>query len=128
MYILLRIAVTTVALWIVTLLPLHVSVAGGNDSGWSRVLVFLGVGAILVGVNALVKPIVNIVTLPLRFLTLGLFSLVVNWAMLELTAWFTSKLSFGELDLGGFWVTVLAALVIAIITVILGAGAKKRHR
>jgi putative membrane protein len=79
-----------------------------------------------VAVNMIVKPIVNVVTLPVRILTLGLFALVINWAMLELTAWLTSHLPIGTLELGGFWKTLLAAFLIAIISVILGVKKKRR--
>jgi putative membrane protein len=128
MFFLFRVLVTTLALWIVTLMPLDVVVTGGNDTWWSRTLVFLGIGAILVGVNWIVKPVVNLVTLPIRILTLGLFALVINWAMLTLTAWITSHVSFGRLDVGGFWKTLLAAFLIAIITVLLGASKNRSNR
>jgi putative membrane protein len=127
MVFLFRSAITAVAVWIVTLLNLDVVVTGGNDTWWSRTLVFLGVGAVLVAVNMIVKPIVNIVTLPVRILTLGLFALIINWAMLELTAWLTSHLPIGTLELGGFWKTLLAAFLIAIISVILGVKRKKKR-
>jgi len=127
MYFVIRVIATAVAVWLVTLLPLDVAVTGGNESWWSRALVYLGVGAIMVLVNMLVKPIVNVLTLPVRILTLGLFALVINWAMLELSAWITSKVSFGTLELGGFWKTVLAAFLIAIISVLLGANKKKKR-
>lgn len=128
MVFLFRSVITAVAVWIVTLLNLDVVVTGGNDTWWSRALVFLGVGAVLVAVNMIVKPIVKIVTLPIRILTLGLFALVINWAMLELTAWLTSHLPIGTLEVGGFWKTLLAAFLIAIISVILGVKRKKKKR
>jgi putative membrane protein len=126
MVFLFRSVITAVAVWIVTLLNLDVVVTGGNDTWWSRALVYLGVGAVLVAVNMIVKPIVNLLTLPLRILTLGLFALIINWAMLELTSWLTSHLPIGTLELGGFWKTLLAAFLIAIISVILGVKKKKR--
>ena len=127
MVFLFRSVITAVAVWIVTLLNLDVVVTGGNDQWWSRALVYLGVGAVLVAVNMIVKPIVNVVTLPVRILTLGLFALVINWAMLELAAWLTSHLPIGTLELGGFWKTLLAAFLIAIISVILGVKKRKRR-
>jgi putative membrane protein len=126
MVFLIRSVITAVAVWIVSLLNLDLVVTGGNDTWWSGALVYLGVGAVLVAVNMIVKPIVNVVTLPVRILTLGLFALVINWAMLELTSWLTSHLPIGTLELGGFWKTLLAAFLIAIISVILGVKKKKR--
>jgi putative membrane protein len=126
MVFLIRSVITAVAVWIVSLLNLDLVVTGGNDTWWSGALVYLGVGAVLVAVNMIVKPIVIVVTLPVRILTLGLFALVINWAMLELTSWLTSHLPIGTLELGGFWKTLLAAFLIAIISVILGVKKKKR--
>ena len=129
MFFLFRAVITAIAVWVVTLVEsLDVVVTGGNDTWWSRALVFLGIGAILVAVNMIVKPIVNLVTLPVRILTLGLFALVINWAMLTLTAWLTSHVSFGTLEVGGFWKTLLAAFLISIITVLLGAAKKRASR
>jgi putative membrane protein len=122
-----RISVTAVAVWIATKLPLDLVVYGGNGSWWGRLLTFLVVASILVLVNALVKPIVKLLTLPLRLLTLGLFGLVINWAMLVLASWISGKLDFATLDVGGFWKTLLAALVISVITTMLG-GSRSPHR
>lgn len=122
-----RLAATTFALWVSTLFPLDVVVYGGNGTWWGRVLTFLCVGAILMLVNLLVKPIVKILTIPVRMLTLGLFSLVINWAMLALTAWISSKLDFVSLEVGAFWQTLLAALIISIITAVLGGTASRER-
>jgi len=126
MRILWRLAVTALAIWIVTKLGLDVDVYGGNGSWWGRVLTFLGVAIILVVVNALVKPLIRVVTLPVRILTLGLFSLIINWAMLVLASWVSQKTDFATLEVGGFWKTLLAALVIAIITMIFGGSAGRK--
>lgn len=117
-----RILVSAFAIWMATLFPLDVVVYGGNGSGWGRLLTFLGVGAILAVVNTLVKPLVKLVTLPLRLLTLGLFALVINWAMLVFAAWLSTVFDFATLDVGGFWHTLLAALIVSIITVLLGGN------
>lgn len=120
MRLIIRTVVTATALWVVTLLPLDANVKGGDDGFWSRVLVFLAVGLIVVGVNTLVKPLVKILTLPVQILTLGLFTLIINWAMLWLAAWITTKWDFAVLQIGGFWKTLLAALVVSVVTLILG--------
>lgn len=126
MRILWRLAVTALAIWIVTKLGLDVDVYGGNGSWWGRALTFFGVAVILVVVNALVKPLVRVVTLPIRLLTLGLFSLVINWAMLVLASWISTKTDFATLEIGGFWKTLLAALVIAIIATVLGGSGGRK--
>ena len=114
-------AITAVAVWLVTFLPLDVQVDGGDTGTWARIGVFLLVGAVMTLANLLVKPVVDMLTLPVKILTLGLFSLVVAWFMLWLTSWLSTLVPWAELSIGGFWQTVLAALVISIITGILSA-------
>ncbi len=118
-------AIAAVALWIVTLLPLDVAVVGGDGGDWwARPLVFLIVGAVLVALNAVLKPIIQVVTLPVRILTLGLFGLVITWFILWLTSWITSLdfFSWATLEVGGFWRTLGAAIVVAIVIAILEAA------
>lgn len=117
----LRSAITALAVWLVTFLPLGVVVDGGETGTWARIGVFLLVGAVMTAANLLVKPIVDVLTLPVKILTLGLFSLVVAWFMLWLTSWLSTLVPWAELTIGGFWETVGAALVISIITAILSA-------
>jgi putative membrane protein len=62
-------------------------------------------------VNLIVGPILHLLSLPLIVLTLGLFLLVVNAALLGLTALLTS-----QLDIDGFWDAVLGGLLIAIFS------------
>ena len=71
--------------------------------------------ALLLGlVNAIVRPLAIILTLPFTILTLGLFLFVVNAAMLALVAWLLP----GFL-LGGFWWALLGSLVISIVGTVL---------
>ena len=60
--------------------------AGVHIEGWHAYLI----AAIVLGIaNAILRPILTLLTLPLVLLTLGLFVLVINIAMLALTAWLT---------------------------------------
>lgn len=61
-------------------------------------------------VNIFVRPILVVLTLPLTILTLGLFLLVVNAAMIGLTAWFMDGF-----QVAGFWPGMGAALVTGVI-------------
>uniref|UniRef100_UPI001C3084C2 phage holin family protein n=1 Tax=Cellulomonas sp. GbtcB1 TaxID=2824746 RepID=UPI001C3084C2 len=74
---------------------------GGSDSTWGRIGVILAVALVYGIVNAIVKPIVNIITIPLYILTLGLFTLVVNALQRMLTAWTTEQTGWG-LRIGAF--------------------------
>ena len=88
------------------------------DTTGSRIVTLLVVGAIFGVVTSVVRPIVNVLSIPLIILTLGLFLLVTNALMLLLT----SKLAdtFGlDFHVDGFWTAVFGALVISIASMIL---------
>ncbi len=124
----LKVAIAAVAVWFATLLPLDLVVEGGTDEWWKRILVFLFVGLVLVSINAIIKPIITVLSIPLLVLTLGLFYLVIAWFSLWLTSWFTGLFDFVELTIGGFWKTLLAALVISITMSILEAILRKSNK
>jgi putative membrane protein len=87
MKLLLRLIINMAAIWVTSyLLP---GLAFEGDVG----NLFL-VGIIFGLVNALIRPIVKLLTLPLTVVTLGLFTLVINAAMLLLTAAISSALNF----------------------------------
>src|SRR2546425_8553234 len=74
----------------------------------------VGVAAIFGIVNAVLGTILRILTLPITIMTLGLFALLVNAALLAITAGISSNLT-----INGFWTAVLAALIITIVSAIL---------
>ncbi len=88
--------------------------AAGRDrtaSDW----VTLGVVALIFGVvNAAVRPIMILLTLPLTFLTLGLFIFVVNALMLMLTGKIAEALSLG-FQVEGFKAALIGALVVWLV-------------
>ncbi|WP_296665200.1 phage holin family protein [Demequina sp.] len=112
-------AITAAAVWIVTYLPFDVTVDGGESGSWARVGVYLLIGAVMAAANLFIRPVVDLLALPIKILTLGLFSLVVGWFMLWLTAWLTTLVPWAELSIGDFWNTVWAALFISLFTWIL---------
>jgi putative membrane protein len=74
----------------------------------------LGVAFVFGLVNALIGPVLRLLSMPLTLVTLGLFSLIVNGLLLAITAGLTDNL-----DLGGFFQTILAAIVIAVVSTVL---------
>ena len=78
------------------------------------VLSLLGVALLFGLVNALVGPLLRLVSLPLTLVTFGLFGLVINGALLAITAGMTDAL-----DVGGVLATILAAIVISVVTALL---------
>jgi putative membrane protein len=79
----------------------------------------LAIAAVVLGlVNALIRPVLTILTLPITVLTLGLFYLVVN----GLTFLLASKLVPG-FHVAGFWWSILGALMVSIISSFVGGFA-----
>ncbi|MEZ0342000.1 phage holin family protein [Mycobacterium sp. pV006] len=113
---LLRAALTGLALWVVTLLVPGISFVGG-DSAATRVGVIFVVAVVFGLVNAFIKPVVQVLSIPLYILTLGLFHVVVNALMLWLTAWITEHTTRWGLAIDDFWWTAIwAAIVLSIVS------------
>jgi membrane protein len=100
-------AVLAAAVWAATALVPGIHVTGG-------VLTYLGVSLMLGLVNAVLGPLLHLVSLPLTVLTLGLFALVVNAVLLAVTAWVSP-----DLDVDGLPSAFLGAVVIAVVTTLL---------
>jgi putative membrane protein len=81
--------------------------------GWGPLL--LGALVLMIG-NAIIKPILAILTLPLVILTFGLFYFVINVAMLALAEWIAPDFS-----IDGFWTYVGATIVVWLVNLVVGA-------
>jgi putative membrane protein len=99
-----RFLVIAAAVWIVAAVVPGVHVREGVES-------YLVIALIFALVNLLVKPLLKLLSFPLLLLTLGLFLVVINAAMLGLTALLTDRMS-----IDGFGPAVIAALVISAVT------------
>ncbi|HTC25416.1 MAG TPA: phage holin family protein [Gemmatimonadales bacterium] len=66
-------------------------------------------------VNAVVRPILTLLSCPLIVVTLGLFLLVINAGMLWLTSWLSDKFALG-FQVDGFLPALLGGLVIGIVS------------
>lgn len=72
------------------------------------------IAAIVLGlVNAIIKPILQFISLPITFLTLGLFSLVINAVVLILVSWLVPGFV-----VVGFWTAFFAAIVLSLLNTI----------
>lgn len=113
MKLILRIAINAAALWAATRFVEGISI-GDDVTGLVIVAVIFGI------VNALVRPIVALLTFPITLVTLGLFSLAINAAMLMLTDRLSDTLNIAG-DLPSQFVTALiASIVISVISTVLG--------
>jgi putative membrane protein len=116
---LVRAGLTGFALWVVTLVVSGIEFVGG-DSTLQRVGIILVVAVIFGLVNAIIKPIVQIVSIPLYILTLGLIHIVINALMLWITSWITENTTHWGLYIEDFWWTAIwAAIVLSIVSWVL---------
>jgi len=119
MFILLRLVINAVAqllaAWIVP--GIHLAAAGPHPSrhDWVALLI---VALIFGVVNAVIRPILIILSLPLEVLTLGLFTFVINAFMLLLTSWIAQGLGLG-FRVDGFLSALLGSLIISVVSFVL---------
>jgi putative membrane protein len=118
MKLVLRWAIAAFALFVAAWLVPGINVDGG---GW---IVYAVMAVILGLVNAIVRPLLKLMTCPLIMLTLGLFTLVIN----GITLWLSSFIAQRVFDLGfhvrGFWAAFVGALIVSTVTVILSVFVK----
>jgi putative membrane protein len=105
---LLRVLVNAAAIYLVAAIVPGIEVSG--------VVAALGAGLVLGLVNAVVRPILVVLTLPFTLLTLGLFLLVLNAFCLWLTAWLVKGF-----DVHGVWAAVFGAVLVSIVSWFLNA-------
>jgi putative membrane protein len=114
----LRILIAAAGLWLATRV-----VHGVTADGWVTLII---AGFLLGIVNAIVRPVVTFLTFPLTLITLGLFLLVVNAAMIGLVDWFLEGLR-----VPGLWAGIQVAIVTGIVSWIgqglLGDARKERE-
>lgn len=101
MGILMRMAITAIGLWVASELVAGISAHSGAT--------LLGAALVLGLVNAVVRPIAVVLTLPITLVSLGLFLWVINAAMIGLVAWFLEGFqvaNFGSALLGAIIVSL----------------------
>ena len=116
MRLLLRLLANAAALAVATFLLSGISLTATTLEG--KILTFLVVGAVFGILNAIIKPIFQLVTIPLVLLTLGLFLIVINACMLLLTSWLAGLFGLGW-SVDGFWTAVLGAIIVSIVSFLL---------
>ena len=124
---LLRTLANAAALAVATWIFSGISLTGTDTT--QKVLTMLLVAVIFGAFNAVLKPIFQIVTIPVVLITLGLFLIVINAWMLMLTSWIAGLINLGW-QVDGFWTAVGGAIVVSIVSFIMNAvlGTDKRAR
>lgn len=120
---LLRWLINAIAVWVAIQIVPGIQAEGG----WA---VILAVALILGLANAMIKPLLTILSCPLLILTLGLFTLVINAAVLMVTSWLAGLLGL-DFVVSGFGAAFWGGIVISIVSVVLSvflADEKRRSR
>lgn len=116
---LIRVGVNGVALWVAALVLPGINLAEG-DVGWGRKLWTIFFVAVIFGVvNAIIKPIAQLLSLPFIVLTLGLFIFIVNAFMLQLTEWVSGWLDLSFSIDQFFWDAIFGAIIITLVSWVL---------
>ena len=123
MIFLLRLLINAAALWVAIQLVDGIEHRG---SWWSLLFVALVFGLL----NASIRPLLQLLSLPIIILTLGLFIFVINALMLLLTGWVSGQLNLG-FYVNGFWDAFFGGLIISVVSFLLslftGVGKTKVH-
>lgn len=109
---LIRWLINAIALWVA------IQIVPGLDYTSETGLSLLIIALIFGLVNALVRPVLVLLTCPLIVVTMGLFLLLINAAMLAITEWLSGIFDLG-LTIDGFWPTFLGAVVISIVSAVI---------
>lgn len=110
--------------WAINALALYIAVGTGwvpgiHPASTSGVAI-LGLALIFTLVNALVRPLLKLLTCPVILLTLGLFTLVINAALFWLTGWIGQQFSIGfTFDEPWYLYALLGSLVVGVVTTLL---------
>lgn len=109
--------VTAVAVGVAVWLVPGIEVVGGTEA-WAAIAIF---GLILSLINISIKPIMQVLSLPITFITLGIFYLVVNTFMLYVAAWLANGIFQVGIDIATFGSAFVASIVISIVSGIMNA-------
>ncbi len=112
MKLIIRIVINALAILITSFLLSGLTFSGSLIS-------LIVVGVVFGLINAVIRPIVKLLTLPINVLTLGLFTLVINTFMLILTVWLSSSLTLEGGFFKSFITAFIGAIIISIISTIL---------
>ncbi|MDE3088953.1 MAG: phage holin family protein [Chloroflexota bacterium] len=110
-YLLIRLIINAIALYAATRIVPGLTF----DGHWTTIAL---VAFIFGVVNALVRPLIEVLTCPLILLTLGLFTFVINALMLLLTGWIADQFGLG-FHVAGFVPALIGALVVSLVSFVL---------
>lgn len=117
MQFILRLLINAAALWAAVQIIPGISHSGSVGS-------LLGVALVFGFVNAVVRPLLLLLSLPVLVITLGIFTLVVNALLLWMTGALSNTLGLG-FTVSGFWAAFFGAVIVAIVSALLSTFVAK---
>ncbi len=121
MFILLRLIINAVALLVTAWIVPRIHLGDPTKHDWTTLLI---VALIFGVVNAVIRPIIILLSLPLEIITLGLFTFVINAFMLLLTSWIAQGMGLG-FRVDGFLPALVGALIISVVSFALSRALTK---
>ena len=116
---LIKTVVNGIALWVAALAVTGISLGEEAPELSTRLFTIALVALVFGVINAFVKPVAKCLAFPAILLTLGLFTLIVNAAMLWLTSWFSQQVGLDFSVDNFFWTSVIGGIVITLVSMIL---------
>lgn len=113
MKLLIRWAALTASFWVATSAISGIKIDGGLKT-------YLWVAMLFGLINAILGNLIRLITLPFTLISFGLFLVIINAAMLQLTARWSDKLTINN-----FWSAIFAAVIISLVTSVLGKVLRK---
>lgn len=108
--------------WLITAVALAVAawtVPGITVEGQTGIFAVLVMAAIFGLVNAVIRPILTLLSCPLVILTLGLFTLVINTICFSLSSWIAQNWFGAQFIVDGFWPAFWGAIVVSVVSFLL---------
>lgn len=113
MHWLLRFLITAAALWAIAMY-----VPGFHMNSWVSALI----AAVIFGlVNVIIGPILKLISLPLTILTIGLFSIVINWALFALAVWLSPGFKATGVPWPAWESTLVGSIVMMLVSIFVTA-------
>ena len=109
--------VTAIAVGVAVWLVPGIELIGGTEA-WVAVAIF---GLVLSLINISIKPLMQILSLPISVITLGIFYIVVNTLMLYLAAWLANGIFQVGIDIMSFGSAFVASIVISIVSALMNS-------
>nr|PIF04300.1 MAG: hypothetical protein CSA63_01140 [Propionibacterium sp.] len=120
-----RFLANAAALFVATMVLPGITLEG--DDWVNKTVSLLIVAAIFGVLNAIVKPILKLITLPAVLITIGLFLIVINTVMLMLTSWVAEQIHL-TWHVSGWWTAFFGSLIVSFVSYTVSAWFTSRDR